>query len=116
MKENESNLETQLCWEITVFDKKEFVESVIAKRLSLDEIVSEARQEILYIESRAIRPVGSSDDARFLRILVFFLTSEVKSEPVNLSDDDFKLLLQVVKYLVDAGNLNPQVLKLFSTG
>ena len=66
-----------------MFDKKEFVEGVIARRLSLDEIVKEARAEILRIESRAIRPVGSSDYARFLRILVFFLISEIKVSPVN---------------------------------
>ncbi len=99
-----------------MFDKKKFVESVIARKLGLYAIVAEARAEIRQTESRPIRAAGSSDNIQFLRILVFFLTSEVKSEPANLSDDDFKLLLQVVKYLVDAGNLNPHVLKLFSTG
>ena len=99
--------------EITVFDKKEFVEGVIARRLSLDEIVKEARAEILRIESRAIRPVESSDYARFLHILVFFLISEVKVRPANLSDDDFQILLRVARYLVDRGMLKPDVLELF---
>ncbi len=96
-----------------MFDRKEFVESVIAKRLSLDEIVSEARTEILYIESRPIRPVGSGDYARFLRILVFFLISKVKVRPANLSDDNSRLLFRVTKYLVDRGILKPDVLELF---
>ena len=96
-----------------MFDKKKFVESVIARKLGLYAIVAEARAEIRQTESRPIRAAGTSDNIRFLRILVFFLISEVKSEPANLSDDDFKLLFQVAKYLVDAGNLNPKVLKLF---
>ena len=96
-----------------MFDKKEFVEGVIARRLSLDEIVKEARAEILRIESRAIRPVESSDYARFLRTLVFFLISEVKVRPARLSDDDFHLLFLVAKYLVDRGNFKPAILELF---
>ncbi len=96
-----------------MFDKKEFVESAIKRGLSLDEIVSEARTEILYIESRPIRPVGSGDYARFLRILVFFLISEVKVRPANLSDDNSRLLFRVAKYLVDRGILKPDVLELF---
>ncbi len=95
-----------------MFDKKEFVESVIAKGLGLDEIVSETRKEILYIESRPIRPVGSGDYARFLRILVFFLISKVKVKPANLSDDNSQLLFRVAKYLVDRGRLKPDILKL----
>ncbi len=96
-----------------MFDKKKFIESVIARKLGLYAIVAEARAEIRQTESRAIRARGSSDNIRFLRILVFFLISEVKSEPANLSDDDFKLLLQVVKYLVNRGDLEPNVLELF---
>ncbi len=96
-----------------MFDKNEFVESVIAKGRGLDEIVSEARTEILYIESRPIRPVGSGDYARFLRILVFFLISEVKVKPANLSNDNSQLLFRVAKYLVDRGRLKPDVLELF---
>ncbi len=101
---------------ITVFDKKKFIDSVIERKLGLYAIVAEARAEIRQTESRAIRARGSSDNIRFLRILVFFLTSAVKTKPANLSDDDFKLLFQVTKYLVDAGNLNPQALKLFDVG
>ncbi len=96
-----------------MFDKKEFVESAIKRGLSLDEIVKETRTEILRIESRAIRPVGSSDYARFLRILVFFLISKVKVRPANLSDDNSRLLFRVAKYLVDRGRLKPDVLELF---
>ncbi len=99
-----------------MFDKKKFVESVIARKLGLYAIVAEARAEIRQTESRPIRAAGSSDNIQFLRILVFFLTSAVKTKPENLSDDDFKLLFQVTKYLVDAGNLNPHVLKLFDVG
>ncbi len=94
-------------------DKKEFVESAIKRGLSLDEIVKEARTEILRIESRAIRPVGSRDYARFLRILVFFLISEVKVRPANLSDDNSRLLSRVAKYLVDRGRLSPDILEFF---
>ncbi len=96
-----------------MFDKKEFVESVIERRLKLQEIVSEARAEILYTETRPVRPVGGGDYARFLRILVFFLISEVKVRPANLSDDNSRLLFRVAKYLVDRGRLKPDVLELF---
>ncbi len=96
-----------------MFDKKEFVEGVIARRLGPDEIVKEARAEILRIESRAIRPVGSRGYARFLRILVFFLISEVKVRPANLSDDNSRLLFRVAKYLVGRGRLSRDILELF---
>ena len=96
-----------------MFDKKEFVESVIERGLVLDEIVSEARKEILYIESRSIRPVESRYYARFLRILVFFLISEVKVRPANLSDENSRLLFRVAKYLVGRGILKPDILELF---
>ncbi len=95
-----------------MFDKNEFIESVIRRGLRLHEIVSEARAEIRQIESRVIRPVESSDYARFLRILVFFLISEVKVRPANLSDDNSRLLFRVAKYLVDRGKLKPDVLEL----
>ncbi len=95
-----------------MFDKKEFVESVIERRLSLDEIVSEARTEILYIESRPIRPVGSRDYARFLRILVFFLINGAKVRPANLSYANSKLLLHLARYLVGRGDITSDVLKL----
>ena len=99
---------------IIVFDKKKFVKSVITRKLGLHAIVAEARAEIRQTESRRITARGNSDNIRFLRILVFFLISEVKSEPANLSDDNFMLLLQVVKYLVNRGDLEPNVLELFS--
>ena len=96
-----------------MFDKKEFVESVIARRLKLQEIVSEARAEIRQTESRAIRPVGIGDYVWFLRILVFFLISKVKAKPEDLSDDDFQLLLPLAQHLVDHDGLNPDILELF---
>ncbi len=96
-----------------MFDKKEFVEDMIETGLSRNEIVKEARDDILYIESRSIRPVGSSDYAEFLRILVFFLISEVKAKPAYLSYDISELLFRVAKYLVDRGRLKPDVLELF---
>ncbi len=98
---------------ITVSDKKKFVQSVIRRKLGLQAIVSEARAEIRQIGSPPIRPVGSSDYARFLRILVFFLISKVKVRPENLSDDNSRLLFRVAKYLVDRGRLKPDVLELF---
>ena len=94
-----------------MFDKNEFVESVIARRLRFDEIVKEARAEILRIESRPVRRVGTGDYARFLRSLVFFLRGKVI--PENLSDDNSRLLFRVAKYLVDRGRLKPDVLELF---
>ena len=94
-----------------MFDKNEFVESVIERGRSLDQIVNEARDDILYIESRSIRPAGSSDHVRFLRSLVFFLQSgEI---PEDLLDDEFQILLPLAQHLVDRGHLNPDVLELF---
>ena len=106
---------------ITVFDKKKFVESVIAKGRSLDDIVREARAEISRTESRLRLVIGaltngaagSSDHVQFLHSLVFFLISEVKVRPARLSDDDFHLLFLVAKYLVDRGNFKPAILELF---
>ena len=94
-------------------DKKAFVESVIRRKLGLQAIVSEARAEIYLTESRPIRPVESSDYARFLRILVFFLISEVKVSPAYLSDDNSRLLFRITKYLVDRDGLKPGILELF---
>ncbi len=96
-----------------MFDKNEFIESVIRRGLRLHEIVSEARAEISRTESRPVRPVGGGDYARFLRILVFFLISEVKVRPANLSDDNSRLLFRVTKYLIDRGILKPDILELF---
>ena len=94
-------------------DKNAFVESVIRRKLGLQAIVSEARAEIRQMESRPIRPVESSDYARFLRILVFFLISEVKVSPAYLSDDNSRLLFRVARHLVDRGTLKPDILELF---
>ncbi len=99
-----------------MFDQKEFVESVIAKRLSLHEVIKEAREELLFIESRSIRPVGSSGYAQFLCSLVSFLISEVKVKPENLSDDNFQLLFRVAKYLADRGCIKLDVLELLRAG
>ena len=98
-----------------MLDKNAFVESVIRRKLGLLAIVSEARAEIRQIGSRPIRPVGSGDHIRFLRILVFFLISEVKVRPANLSDDNSRLLFRVARYLVDRRSLKPDVLELFGT-
>ena len=94
-----------------MFDKKEFVESGIERGLGLDQIVAKARVDILLIESRSIRPVGSSDYAEFLRVLVFFLQSG--DMPNNISDDDFQLLLPLAQHLVDRGDLSPDILESF---
>ena len=101
---------------ITVFDKNAFVESVIRRKLGLQAIVSEARAEIRQTESRAVRPVASGDHIRFFRILVFFLISEIKVRPANLSDDNSRLLFRITKYLVDRGTLDPDILELFGAG
>ena len=94
-----------------MFDKNEFVENVIERKLDLDQIVAKARVDILLIESRSIRPVGSSDYAEFLRALVVFLQSG--DMPNNISDDDFQLLLPLAQHLVDRGDLSPYILDLF---
>ena len=94
-----------------MFDKKKFVEDVIERGRSLDQIVNEARDDILYIESRSIRPAGSSDHVRFLRSLVFFLQSgEI---PEDLLYDEFQILLPLAQHLVDRGDLSPDILELF---
>ncbi len=96
-----------------MFDKNEFVEGVIERGLSLAEVVKEARVDILLIESRSIRPVGSSDYAEFLRALVVFLTRVVKVKPEDLLDDEFQILLPLAQHLVDRGDFSPDVLELF---
>ena len=104
-----------------MFDKNEFVEDMIEKRLKLQEIVSEARAEINRTESRLHLVIGapdnraeeSSDHVRFLRALVFFLLSVVKVRPENLSDDEFRILLPLAQHLVDRGDLEPDILELF---
>ena len=96
-----------------MFDQKEFVESVIERGRSLDQIVKEAREKIHQIESRPIRAAGSSDHVRFLCSLVLFLISKVKVKPEDLSDDDFQLLLPLAQHLVDRGDLSPDILESF---
>ncbi len=104
-----------------MFDKNEFVENVIAQGRSLDEIVKEAREEIHRTESLlhlvrrtpVNRAARSRDHVRFLRSLVFFLTSGVKVRLANLSDDEFRILLPLAQHLVDRGDLEPDTLELF---
>ncbi len=72
--------------------------------------------DILLVETHASRLVGSSDNARFLRILVFFLLSVVKVRPARLSDDEFQILLPLAQHLVDRGDLEPDSLELVGAG
>ncbi len=102
--------------------KNEFVESVIARRLSLDEIVSEARAEIHRTESSShrvkgapdSRALGSGEYLRFLGSVVFFF--QRRKIPAVLSADNFQLLHRLTQYLVDRGDLKPEILELFSAG
>ena len=98
---------------ITVLDKKKFVESVIDRKLGLYAIVAEARAEIRQTESRRITAPGSSEHVRFLRSLVFFLVSRTNARPMNLSDDEFLLLLPLAQHLVDQYDLSPDILASF---
>ncbi len=107
-----------------MFDKKEFVEDMIERRLNRYKIVSEARAEISRTESRLHLVTGApdnraeenSDHVRFLRALVFFLLSVVIARPANLSDDEFQILLPLAQHLVDRGDFSPDILKLFGAG
>ncbi len=96
-----------------MFDKNEFVESVIERGLSRYEIAKEAQAEINRTESRSIRAAGSRDHVRFLRSLVFFLLGVGKVRPAWLSDDEFQILLPLAQHLVDRGDLEPDILELF---
>ena len=104
-----------------MFDKKEFVQDVIERKLSRYDIVDEALKEIHRAESRLDlvigapdnRAEGSSDHVRFLRALVFFLLSVAKVRPARLSDDEFQILLPLAQHLVDRGDLEPDILELF---
>ena len=98
---------------ITVVDKKKFIESVIARKLGLYAIVTEARAEIRRTEARRIIAPGSSEHVRFFRSLVFFLISRANDRPINLSDDDFLLLLPLAQHLVDQYDLSPDILASF---
>jgi len=97
-----------------VFDKKEFVEGLIERGLSRNEILSEAREEIRLTESRSITSVASTDYARFLRALVFFLMSG--DIPNIISDDEFQIPLPLAQHLVDRGDFSPDILELFGAG
>ncbi len=102
-----------------MFDKNEFVEGVIERGLSLDQIVDEALDEIRETESRSPLVTGAPDNrgaapcgpVRFLHSLVFFLRGGVI--PENLSDDDFQILFRLTQYLVDRFDLEPDILELF---
>ena len=119
MKEKESNLETQLGSGNQVFDKKEFVESVIERGLNRNEIIKEAQAEIRLTESIShrvtgapeSRAAGSGEYLRFLGSVEFFLQS--RKSPAVLSADNFRLLHRLAKHLVDRDNLSPDILELF---
>ena len=96
-----------------MLNKKKFVESVIARKLALYAIVAEARAKIRRTESRRIIAPGSNEYVRFLRSLVFFLTSRANVRPINLSDDDFLLLLPLAQHLVDQYGLSLNILASF---
>ena len=121
-----------------MFNNDEFIESVIERRLSRFEIVSEALVEIHRSESRlrlvigaptnpvhsptaligtpTNRATGSSDDVRFFHSMVFFLECDLKVKPAKLSDDEFQVLRPLAQHLVDQDGLNPDILELFSAG
>ena len=107
-----------------MFDTNDFVESVIEKGWGLDEVVEEAREEIdqtescsrLDIRASANGAIGTDDHVRFLRSMVFFLVSESKVRPANLSIDDFQLLRPLAQHLVNRGDLKPYILELFGPG
>ncbi len=102
-----------------MFDKKEFVESVIERGLSRNEIAKEAQAEIQQTESSSYgvrgapetRAAGSGEYVRFLGSLVFYLQS--RSTPAGISDNNFQLLHRLAQHLVDLGNLKPDILELF---
>ena len=103
----------------TVLDKNDFVDGAIARKLGLDEIVTEARAEIHRAESKsplvrgtpASRTAGGSDYVRFLRALVYFLQSE--AIPAELSGDNFLVLARLARHLVRRGDINPTFLEFF---
>ncbi len=103
-----------------MFDKKEFVESVIKRDLSLDEIIIEARDEGTRAESGSDDVEGVQENTAekrdeyvlFLSSLGFFLRGGTL--PAGISDDDFQLLHHLTKYLVELGNFKPAILTLFN--
>ncbi len=102
-----------------MFDKNDFVESVIARDLDVEEIIEDARDEIDLTESIShgvkgapeSRAAGSGEYVRFLGSLVFYLQSG--STPAGISDDNFQLLHRLTQHLVDRGDLEPDILELF---
>ena len=102
-----------------MFDKNDFVESVIARDLDFEEIIEDARDEIDLTEliSRPVkgapesRAAGSGEYVRFLGSVGFFLQS--RKIPAVLSADNFQLLLRLAQLLVDRGDLEPDILELF---
>ena len=104
---------------IAVFDKNDFVESVIARDLDFEEIIEDARDEIDLTESISYgikgapenRAVGSGEYVRFLGSVGFFLQGG--GLPDSLSDDDYKILHRLAQHLVDRGDFSPDILELF---
>ncbi len=102
-----------------MFDKNDFVESVIARNLDLKEIIKDARDEIDLTESIShpvkgapdSRALGSGEYLRFLGSVVFFFQS--RKIPAVLSADNFRLLHRLTQHLVDRGDLEPDILELF---
>ncbi len=102
-----------------MFDKNEFVESVIARNLDLKEIIKDARDEIDLTESISYgvkgtpesRAAGSGEYVRFLGSVGFFLQS--RKIPAVLSADNFQLLYHLAQHLVDRGDLSSDILELF---
>ncbi len=105
-----------------MFDKKEFVESVIERGLGRNEIIKEAQAEIRLTESIShrvtgapeSRAAGSGEYLRFLGSVEFFLQS--REIPANVPDDHFQLVLHLAWYLVGRGDFTPDVIELFGTG
>ena len=102
-----------------MFDKNDFVESVIARDLDFEEIIEDARDEIDLTESISHpvkgapenRAAGSGEYVRFLGSVGFLLQGG--GLPDSLSDDDFQILHRLAKHLVDRGDLEPDILELF---
>ena len=94
-----------------MFDKNEFVESVIKRELGIDEIIKEAGERVLQTESSSYGAAGSDEYIHFLNSVGFFLQSGTL--PEGISDDDFQLLHRLTKYLVEIRNFKPIILESF---
>ncbi len=105
-----------------MFDKKEFVDSVIQRELSTEEIIKAAREEIARTESSPYGVKGASENRaadsgkylQFLGSVGLFLQSGTM--PGGVSENDFWLLHRLAKYLVELRNFKPTILELFGTG